>query len=203
MYRRTVTILPNWFWHIYQDDIERNASRAIRRLDEVVSDILTNYRDADQGQDAEFLRTLVDSSKAIADIDPETKTKPLTDLEVAAQIKGFIVAGTETTSTLIAAALWQLCLPQNAHLVEDLRSEVASILGQDMCVRTQAQWDHLQLVQATLKETNRLYGPSPTIGVQATSVNQKLPGGYIVQPQVFIGPIQTLPFCTFSDIYFS
>ena len=176
MYRRTVTLLPNWFWHIYQDDVERNASRAIRRLDAVVSDILTNYREAShrtRGQEAEFLRTLDDSSKSTTDMNAETKTKPLTDLEVAAQIKGFIVAGTETTSTLIAATLWQLCLPQNAHLVEDLRNEIASILGEDKCVRTQAQWDQLQIVQATLKETNRLYGPSPIIGVQATTVDQE------------------------------
>jgi cytochrome P450 len=207
MYRRTVSPFPPLFWHIYRDSCECAGTDAVKRLDAVVSEVLENYRLGKRG-DATFLRTLMEASESysIDDVDSETKSEPrtdvptkgglestdahtkkdhLTDEEVAAQVKLFIIAGTETTSTLIAATVWQLCLSKNAPLVNELRNEVDQVLGQDGCVRTNAQWEQLQLVRATLKETNRLYGPVHNLGAQPTYANQELPGGYIVQPKVY------------------
>jgi hypothetical protein len=104
-------------------------------------------------------------------------------LEVLAQLKVFMLDGIETTASLIATALHLLCQHQHQHWQQELFEEATRVFHGDKLVSTIQQLDQLVLTDAFLKETNRLFGPSPFEAFQpAGNQPETLPGGYIVQP---------------------
>lgn len=106
--------------------------------------------------------------------------------ELSAQIKTFLLAGTDTSSNLISTLFYHISLPGNAGLQEELYQEVLGVLGECDSIQNLAQVEQLTLLDATLKEANRMNGPVPilTMGVASDTENVTLSSGYVVSPKV-------------------
>ncbi|KAG2492001.1 hypothetical protein HYH03_009731 [Edaphochlamys debaryana] len=81
----------------------------------------------------------------------------LTDLQVAAQVSTFILAGYETTANALTFAVY--CLATNPEAEARLIAEVDSVLGPDR-LPTEADLSRLVYTEAVINEAMRLFPPA-------------------------------------------
>lgn len=181
LFRRSTIPVPRQFWHFYNDRLEQRSKVVNQRVDECVEEVLRLKRVAADGDRMEekqfFLQTLMTAnSEAVGE------RRSLSDEEVSSQIKTFLLAGAETTSSLISSTVYLLCLPQHAALRDELVQEVDDVLQNRSLVTTIEETDRLVLLEATLRETNRLIGPAPFLMFETADKTQdeELSGGFVV-----------------------
>ncbi|KAG2442182.1 hypothetical protein HYH02_009670 [Chlamydomonas schloesseri] len=81
----------------------------------------------------------------------------LTDLQVAAQVQTFILAGYETTANALAFAVY--CIATNPEAEAKLLAEIDSVLGPDR-LPTEADLPRLPYTEAVFNEALRLFPPA-------------------------------------------
>jgi cytochrome P450 family 3 subfamily A len=126
------------------------------------------------GQKNDFLQLMVDASRS------ETGNKSISDVEMMAQALIFLLAGFDTTATILACSVYHLA--KNPDVQEKLTAEVASIsnINHDTVME-------LRYLEAVLKECFRL--SPPAIRVERQCVAKTQVGKVTVEP----GTIVSIP----------
>ncbi|KAG2492006.1 hypothetical protein HYH03_009736 [Edaphochlamys debaryana] len=103
----------------------------------------------------------------------------LTDLQVAAQVQTFLLAGYETTANALSFAVY--CLATNPEAEARLIAEVDSVLGPDR-LPTEADLPRLAYTEAVFQESMRLFPPAPGINREVEKGAPFQVGPYSVPP---------------------
>jgi cytochrome P450 len=134
----------------------RRARAAVATMRKVTNDILLACR-ADATHDAPLVHALM------AATDPETG-RSLSDEDICNELLIFMLAGHDTTATLLTYALWAL---GHHHDIQDrLAAEVAQFGDRRL---TPEDVPRLPYTRQVLREALRLCPPAPAIGRLATS----------------------------------
>jgi len=109
----------------------------------------------------------------------------LTDDEIINEVKTFLFAGHDTTSTAVAWTLY--CLAQNLDVETNIHKELETVLAGGK--PTAANLDKLRYLGNVIKETLRVYPPVPIIP-RNTAKDDTLPSGHFIPAgtQVMISP---------------
>ncbi|KAJ5629034.1 hypothetical protein N7490_011262 [Penicillium lividum] len=101
----------------------------------------------------------------------------LTDDELVANANILIVAGSETTATLLAGVTYFLL--QNPEKLEKVVSEVRSVMQSKLPISVTSNWGKgpYTYMWACIQETSRLYPPVPT-GLQRVTLDSTLIAGH-------------------------
>jgi cytochrome P450 len=114
----------------------------------------------------------------------------LTDVELRDEVKTFIVAGHETTSTWIYWALFALCqypdVQEKVH--EDVMEQSESLEGETMSLEVVEKMTYLD---AFLKETLRFYPPVGTM-IKHNTQPEVLGGVTVPTDSLLVIPVQLL-----------
>lgn len=102
------------------------------------------------------------------------RTGSMSDTELANQAMVILTAGAETSATVLTSTLWYLSLPEYAHCLKRLKSEIRSTFDNAQYVTGDAT-ARLPYLNAVLEETMRIFPPSP-VGPPRVSP----PGGELV-----------------------
>ena len=196
IYRRLTIPLPPVVWRIYNDSLEQRAMHTSRMLEKSAADIRSAYdkntttttttttvSNQDNQIKSMFLTTLVPPDLAG---NPTNGRNHLSDSEISAQIKTFLIAGTETTAVTIASALQYLCDPKHSVFAEALYEETKRVFGGARAPSSLEQLRDLHLVSAFQKEALRLRGPAPLIfaEVAKSQGSSEIKGGFVVNSSV-------------------
>jgi cytochrome P450 len=177
MYRRTVTPLPANMWFLVNDELERNARAAAARMEDAAVTIFEKaMADKSLRVPGLFLDTLM---TAVLDDQESSSSSPSASVpssssssdargrsklsmeEMTAQIKSILVAGTDTSTSLLCSTCVLLGAPENAALQEEVFAEVLKAMGQARSVTKLEELENMPLLECVLKEANRLRGPVP------------------------------------------
>ena len=192
IHRRISIPLPTVVWKLYNDSLEKKAMNTSYMLDKAVSDIKQFYLeqcDSSNTSDKDapiFLKTLLKSRSTGDSSGRKSDRDNLSDTDVAAQIKTFLIAGTETTAASISSAIQYLCDPAQERLVGAMYEETKNAFGDNDYPSTVEELQSLSLVTAFLKEALRLRGPAPCIfaEVSESEKSTNIKGGYQVNSPV-------------------
>ena len=159
--RSLLTILP--FYHLLPTPGNMKVRNASQIVDSVVLQLIQTKRAnlakrSSENPDEEFEpQDLLDS--LIGFSDEETGTQ-FTDSDLAAHVKTFLMAGHETTATLV---LWTFhALSTRPQIVSRLKKEIYEVLG-DRNIENNNDIDRLEYLNMVIKETFRLFPPVPII----------------------------------------
>ncbi|KAI1771516.1 putative cytochrome P450 [Hypoxylon cercidicola] len=131
------------------DDANKNEELAIKLINGRVSHPTTRK---------DFLTRIL-AQRARVDADPDHKHQPkVTDLELAAHASDLVLAGSETTSTVLSTATYYLLKDPAAYarLVSEIRGKFKS--ADDI---NEATTHDLVYMNAVCKEAMRIYAPLP------------------------------------------
>jgi cytochrome P450 len=151
---------------------QRRAARAQQQLYDVVDAIIAQRRNAPSGED-----DLI--SLLLAATDPDTGAQ-LSSQEVRDQVLLFLLAGHETTSTMLTFTC-QL-LGSHPEVQRRVQQEVDDVLGGR--APSSDELGNLTYTAMVLNETLRLYPPAPALG-RVTSTGDRI-GGYDIPPGAII-----------------
>jgi cytochrome P450 len=132
----------------------RRAKAASETLHRFAAEILHACR-ADPTRDAPLVHAL------IAAVDPETG-RPLSDEDIGDELLVFMLAGHDTTATLLAYALW--ALGHHAEMQDKVRGEVAELGGREL---TPEDVPRLRYTTQVLHEALRLCPPGAALSREA------------------------------------
>ena len=192
IYRRLTVPLPNWLWGLYNDSLEKKGKHCSVMLERVVADIKKSIEESDDASCGDtttmFLSSLM-KSRISDDSSDFNSRNHLSDTEIAAQIKTFLIAGTETTAVTIASAVQYLSDPKYSDLANALYMETKNCFLGERYPSSLDQLRNMPLVSAFLKESMRLHGPAP-LSFNELAESQKstiISGGYTVYKTVSVG----------------
>lgn len=137
--------------------------QARSRMDQIVSDTITQYRNSKNAPHGDLLSMLLAAHDGQGDT--------LSEQEVHDQVITFFIGGIETAASLLAWALH--LLGRHPHIRQRLHSEVDEVLDGNP-----ASWDdipRLGLTTRILTETMRLYPPGPLF-TRVTTAETELGG---------------------------
>mmetsp|Transcript_26141 Transcript_26141/g.44085 ORF Transcript_26141/g.44085 Transcript_26141/m.44085 type:complete len:428 (+) Transcript_26141:30-1313(+) len=198
IFRRLTVPFPSWVWNLYNDSLEQRGKHCSEMLDSVVADITKAYHENEekkkggssdpvkkQSDTTMFLTSLI-RARLSDDASDTSSRNHLSDTEIAAQIKTFLIAGTETTAVSIASAVQYLSEPQYTDIVDALYNETKSVLSGERTPSSLEQIRNMPKVTAFLKESMRLRGPAPTSFNELVESEKSaiIKGGYTVYPKV-------------------
>ncbi|MDQ3011668.1 MAG: cytochrome P450, partial [Acidobacteriota bacterium] len=138
---------------------DRQLKTDIRCMNEIVDRIIK-----DRKASSEDLAAKPDLlSYMLSGVDRKTGER-LDDLNIRYQVITFLIAGHETTSGLLAFAVYALL--NNPDVQAKAYAEVDRVLGHDLSIKpTYAQVNRLTYITQILKETLRLWPTAPAIGL--------------------------------------
>ncbi|XXH01255.1 hypothetical protein Hte_007609 [Hypoxylon texense] len=131
------------------DDTNKNEDLAIKLVNRRVSRPTTRK---------DFLTRIL-AQRAQVDVDPDYKHQhKVSDVELAAHVSDFVLAGSETTSTVLSTATYYLLNTRDVYrkLASEIRSAFKS--ADDI---TEANARDLVYLNAVCKEAMRMYAPLP------------------------------------------
>ena len=138
---------------------DRQLKADIRCMNETVDRIIKD-RKASGGDLADKPDLL---SYMLSGVDRKTGER-LEDVNIRYQVITFLIAGHETTSGLLAFAVYALL--NNPEVLAKAYEEVDRVLGPDLAAKpTYAQVNQLTYISQILKETLRLWPTAPVIGL--------------------------------------
>ncbi|CAF1199913.1 unnamed protein product [Rotaria sp. Silwood1] len=140
-----ISQLPFWRKNI--------VDQGTRELNNFVDQIITDRR---QGRSQSLCAGADILDLLISAID--TQGQPFTDQEIKDQALTFVLAGHETTSNLMAWAMYELM--KNPSVYQACQNEVDRVLLNGM-IPTYEHLNDLYIIEAVLQETLRLYPPAP------------------------------------------
>lgn len=128
---------------------------------EYVNDFLDKLLEQRRKQILESKRTKLNDILSLMLLSNESDSDPLTNQEIKYDTLMFFLAGQDTTSFSMCAALHLLA--EHPEIQDKVRSEVLMVLGKEEYINdkiqtpTQTQLDQLKYTHAVIKETMRLY----------------------------------------------
>ena len=134
---------------------KRAFAQDIATMNELVDRVIRDRRKSGGSGHRDFLSLMLDAKDKVTG-------EPLDDVNIRYQVITFLIAGHETTSGLLAFALYHLL--QNRAALAKARAEVDRVFG-GTGDPTFAQVAELSYVQAVLMETLRLWPTAPAITV--------------------------------------
>eukprot|EP01025_Chloroclados_australasicus_P008716 TRINITY_DN13183_c1_g2_i4.p1 TRINITY_DN13183_c1_g2~~TRINITY_DN13183_c1_g2_i4.p1 ORF type:complete len:555 (+),score=60.81 TRINITY_DN13183_c1_g2_i4:163-1827(+) len=138
-------------------DVGRNvAKELVQRARKHLENQQTQVTQQGEIISGSFLESLIASQN----ID-QTRNANLQDFELAAQAWAFILAGSETTANAISLAVY--CLATNPDSEQKLLSEIDSVNPNTDNEYDFHQIQQLRYLECVIKETLRLYPPTPLI----------------------------------------
>ncbi|CAF0831070.1 unnamed protein product [Rotaria sordida] len=140
-----ISQLPFWQKNI--------VDQGTRELNNFVDQIITDRR---QGR-SQSLCTGADILDLLLSA-VDTQGQSFTDQEIKDQALTFVLAGHETTSNLMSWAMYELMI--NPSVYQACQNEIDRILPNGM-IPTYEHLNDLQIIEAVLQETLRLYPPAP------------------------------------------
>jgi cytochrome P450 len=157
MDRFQLALLPGTYWmrHIPTPK-NLKLKRALKRLNAVVYRMIAQARQDPQDRD-DLLSMLLQAQ------DEEDNNSPMTDSQVRDEVMTLFLAGHETTANALTWTWVQLS--RNPAIVERLRQEIASVLGDRL--PTAADYPALKYTEMVLAESMRLYPPAWIVGRRA------------------------------------
>lgn len=122
-----------------------------------------------------------------------SRETPLSNIEIAAECADNLDAGLKTTSDTLMFALWALSLSKHRQYQQRLIAEVqeaTSVLAETGSILPVNVCDRLPFLDATIKETLRLYAPipasQPRTSTRDTTIDgYHIPAGTVVSCQAF------------------
>jgi cytochrome P450 len=139
--------LPRWF----PTRAQRRARAASAAIHALIDDMLHACR-ADPDRDAPLIRALM------AAVDPQTGEK-MTDADIGDELVLFLIAGHDTTATLLSFALW--ALGHRPELQEKMAAEVNALGNRRL---THEDVPKLGYTVQVMHEAMRLCPPAPAAG---------------------------------------
>lgn len=124
----------------------------------------------------------------------------MTTEEIQVNAGAFIVAGSETTATLLCGAIWSLL--HNPTYLDKLQTEIRSRFSQAEEIQLK-NTDHLDFLHAVIQESFRMYPPALAGQPRVAPPNGDFISGYWVPPKVrLIIDLFLLYRTTFNVSYF-
>ena len=102
--------------------------------------------------------------------------------EIMKTAGSLIIAGSESTATLLSGAIYYLL--KNPTSLRKLRSEIDSKFPDDLSEITFAKLASLPYLNAVLQETLRVYPPVPGILPRRTQLGGAVINGHLIAPDV-------------------
>ncbi|KAI1409852.1 putative cytochrome P450 [Hypoxylon sp. FL1857] len=131
------------------DDTNKNEELAIKLVERRVSRPTTRK---------DFLTRIL-AQRAQVDVDPDYKHQhKVSDVELAAHVSDFVLAGSETTSTVVSTATYYLLKTPTVY--RKLASEIRSTFKASDEINEATTRD-LEYLNAVCKEAMRIYAPLP------------------------------------------
>jgi cytochrome P450 len=140
-----ISQLPYWG----KDIIDRSSQDMSHFVDQIIAD-RRQGRSQSLCAGADLLDLLLSAV--------DNQGEPFTDQEIKDQTITFVLAGHETTSNLMAWAMYELMI--NPSVYKACQDEVDRILPNDT-IPTSEHLNDLSIIEAVLQETLRLYPPAP------------------------------------------
>ncbi|KAL4901846.1 hypothetical protein BDW74DRAFT_67207 [Aspergillus multicolor] len=136
-------------------------------------------------------------SRSRGDDEKDEMTRPLTDEEIVANSNVLIIAGSETTATLLSGATyWILKTP---GVLKKVVREVREVMANESDITVLKASADLPYMLACLEETLRLYPPVPT-GLQRWTVDPINISGYDIPPRTKVSVHHSAAYT--SPLYF-
>tara|TARA_B100000609_G_scaffold122520_1_gene97541 strand:+ start:10252 stop:13470 length:3219 start_codon:yes stop_codon:yes gene_type:complete len=136
----------------------RTFVQDIEYMHKIVDDVIAERKtQQDQGSKDDLLSLMLNA------IDPETG-ETLSDENIRYQIVTFLIAGHETTSSLLAFALYFLM--RHPEVIEKARKEVDSILLEPGQLPTFEETKNMRYLEQILFESLRLYPTAPAFALK-------------------------------------
>lgn len=163
--------VPRWAYFLMFGR-RRRYQQAVEYMNKTVDDIIKERK-----ANPELYRNRIDLLSLMMNaVDKETGTK-LDDVNMRYQILTFLVAGHETTATLLSFTFYHLL--QNPDILERAYREVDEVLGSNTKeMPTYQQVMNLKYIQQILFECLRLHAPVPMIELYSdkpTTIGGKYP----------------------------
>jgi cytochrome P450 / NADPH-cytochrome P450 reductase len=137
---------------------ERSFDKNIANFHRLVQDLVRQRRAESQEDQSKRMDLM---SLMLSGADSQTG-KQMTDLNIIHQCVTFLIAGHETTSTLLSWAFY--FISQNPAVEQTLLDEIDSVFGSDSSsAPTQRQLSKLKYTNYIIKETLRIYPPLAAI----------------------------------------
>ncbi|KAI9183515.1 hypothetical protein H9P43_004433 [Blastocladiella emersonii ATCC 22665] len=136
--------------------VERNYvfDKSVKLMQDTVDSVIQERKAKPDANKRDLLNFMLTST---------TETgEPLDDENIRDQIVTFLIAGHETTSTLLSWTLW--LLSQHPAVESKVLEEAIRVCGRDPAAPiTQQQIGQLTYINQVLKESLRLYPPAPAV----------------------------------------
>ncbi|KAK1437514.1 hypothetical protein QVD17_03306 [Tagetes erecta] len=170
-------LFPSLAWFDLQG-VERNMKKEHTKLDRILARIIedriesnsiTSRNRVENEGEKDFLQILLD-------LMDQEDAKSLNITQVKALLTDFMIAGTETTTTLIEWAMANIM--QNHKVMKRVQEELEEVVGLNNIVE-ESHLPKLQYLDATIKETFRLYPIAPILLPRVPSKDCVV-GGYMI-----------------------
>ncbi|GJX46226.1 cytochrome P450 76C1-like protein [Tanacetum coccineum] len=158
--------------------IERDMKEALKKLDPIFTSIIedrvkSNYKKSEDGVGHEMRN---DFLQILIDLKDQQDTSSLNITQIKALLLDIMIAGTETTATLIEWSMSEIM--QNYNVLKRVQEELADIVGVNNVVE-ESHLSKLKYLHATIKETLRLHPVIPLLLPHSPSKDCTV-GGYTI-----------------------
>ncbi|KAL7595396.1 hypothetical protein Lser_V15G29258 [Lactuca serriola] len=170
-------IFPSLAWLDLQG-ILRKSKRQLHQLDRIFTSIIDDriISNSKKPKDAVGHEGKKDLLQILLELEDQKDATSISITQIKALLLDIMVAGTETTTTLIEWAMAEIM--QNNYIMKRLQEELAEIVGLDNIVE-ESHLPKLKYLDATIKETFRLHPIVPLILPRLPS-QDCIVGGYTI-----------------------
>ncbi|KAK9767813.1 hypothetical protein K7432_002095 [Basidiobolus ranarum] len=190
MFERALCLIP--FWKIYpteRDIIAKNTSSMFRKRIQTLMDKEYKLPDQDKGETRTFLESLLRCSQDESNQSSKAGAHPLSDEQIKANLLIVVIAGYETTSSVMRAVLYELAI--DVEYQERVRQEVQKAFGNvreldienDIEIVEQvanAPEVHVPLIMAFMQEILRIHSPASLL-LLSSRKDQMIQGVHITK----------------------
>ncbi|XP_023742028.1 flavonoid 3',5'-hydroxylase 2 [Lactuca sativa] len=154
-------IFPSLAWLDLQG-VERKVKRELHQLDQIFTRIIDDRIESNSKKSKEAVghEGKKDLLQILLELMDQKDAVSINLTQLKALIQNIMVAGTETTTTLIEWAMAEIM--QNHNIMKRVQEELEEIVGLDNIVE-ESHLPKLQYLDATIKETFRLHPVVPLI----------------------------------------
>ncbi|CAH1452736.1 unnamed protein product [Lactuca virosa] len=148
-------VFPSLAWLDLQG-VERNMKRQLNRLDEIFTSIIDDRIESNSKKSKHAVghEGTKDVLQVLLELMDQKDVISINRTQVKALLQDIMVAGTETSTTLIEWAMAEIM--QNRDILKRVQEELEEIVGLDNIVE-ESHLPKLQYLEATIKETFRLH----------------------------------------------
>ncbi|KAI3754290.1 hypothetical protein L1987_54071 [Smallanthus sonchifolius] len=168
---------PTLAWFDLQG-VERSMKKELKKLDQIFSSIIEDRIESTSkaSQNGVGHKGKKDFLQILLDLKDQNDVRSVNITQVKALLSDFMIAGTETTTTLIEWAMANIM--KNHKVMKRVQEELVEIVGLNNMVE-ESHLPKLQYLDATIKETFRLHPIAPILLPRVPSKDCVV-GGYTI-----------------------